>query len=178
MYLLTEKKIPSLFMGLQLMVERQKFIPSLVQRKKSYSWQPKFLIVYKKLIYPFTYTWEFTRHLTTTFQKFLHFSSRKINDSMRRQNKKYLSLYLYKGKIGHLYAQTKQKRPMHPRTTKPGVQSASRSVRIVHVCISLWIAPFVFQIYATASWVLYLNTENFICQKIFACFLCLLWSRF
>ena len=56
---------------------------------------------------------------------------------MHRQNKKYLSLYLYKGKIGHLYAQAKQKRPTHPRTTKRGVQSASQLVRIVHVCISL-----------------------------------------
>lgn len=72
-----------------------------------------------------------------TSKKFLHFSSRKINSSMHRQNKKYLSLYLYKGKIGYLYAQAKQKRPTHPRTTKRGVQSASRSVRIVHVCISL-----------------------------------------
>ena len=45
------------------------FIPSLVQRKKSYSWAPEILIVYKKLIYPFTYTREFTRHPTTKFQK-------------------------------------------------------------------------------------------------------------
>ena len=35
---------------------------------------------------------------------------------------KYLSLYLYKGKIGHLYAQENKKRPTHPRTTKRGVQ--------------------------------------------------------
>ena len=56
---------------------------------------------------------------------------------MRGQNKKYLSLYLYKGKIGHLYAQENKKRPTHPRTTKRGVQSASHLVRIVHVCISL-----------------------------------------
>ena len=72
-----------------------------------------------------------------TSKKFLHFSSRKINSSMHRQNKKYLSLYLYKGKIGHLYAQKNKKRPTHPRTTKRGVQSASQLVRIVHVCISL-----------------------------------------
>ena len=56
---------------------------------------------------------------------------------MRGQNKKYLSLYLYKGKIGHLYAQENKKRPTHPRTTKRGMQSASQSVRIVHVCIGL-----------------------------------------
>ena len=31
----------------------------------------------------------------------------------------------------------KQKRPTHPRTTKRGVQSASRLVRIVHVCIGI-----------------------------------------
>ena len=47
-----------------------------------------------------------------TSKKFLHFSSRKINSSMHRQNKKYLSLYLYKGKIGHLYAQ-KNKKGLH-----------------------------------------------------------------
>ena len=82
---------------------------------------------------------------------------------MRGQNKKYLSLYLYKGKIWHLHAQKNKKRPTHPRTTKRGVQSASRLVRIVHVCISLWIAPFVFRFYPTASWVLYLNTAFFIC---------------
>ena len=54
-----------------------------------------------------------------TSKKFLHFSSRKINSSMHRQNKKYLSLYLYKGKIGHLYAQAKQKKTytsMHNET--------------------------------------------------------------
>ncbi len=56
---------------------------------------------------------------------------------MRKQNKKYLSLYLYKGKIGHLYAQKNKKRPTHPCTTKRGVQSASQLVRIAHVCISL-----------------------------------------
>ena len=74
------------------------FIPSLVQREKSYSCTPE------------------------------------IFDCLQKIN---LSLYLYKGKIGHLYAQAKQKRPTHPRTTKRGVQSASRLVRIVHVCISL-----------------------------------------
>ena len=64
------------------------FIPSLVQRKKSYSWAPEILIVYKKLIYPFTYTLEFTRHPTTKFQKI---SS------------------LFKPKNKQLYAQTEQK---------------------------------------------------------------------
>ena len=58
-------------------------------------------------------------------------------EKIKRLSEKYLSLYLYKGKIGHLYAQAKQKRPTHPRTTKRGVQSASRLVRIVHVCIGL-----------------------------------------
>ena len=118
------------------------FISSLVQREKSYSCTPEILIVYKELIYPFTYTREFTRQPTTTFSKI---SSLVQGEILNGWAEKHLALYLYKGKIGHLYAQENKKRPTHPRTTKRGVQSASRSVRIVHVCISLWIAPFVFQ---------------------------------
>ncbi len=55
-----------------------------------------------------------------------------------------------------------KKRPTHPRTTKPGVQSASQLVRIVRVCIGLRFLC-MYGFYPTASWVLYLNTEFFIC---------------
>ena len=139
---LIEKFHPLTFHGNSKDCWAENFRPSLVQRKKSYSWTPEILIVYKKLIYPSTYIWEFTRHPTTAFQKVPSLVQGKISNGWVE---KYLALYLYKGKIGHLYAQTKQKRPTHPRTTKRGVQSASRSVRIVHVRISLWIGPFVFQ---------------------------------
>ena len=57
---------------------------------------------------------------------------------MRKQNKKYLSLYLYKGKIGHLYARENKKRPTHPRTTKRFVRIARmyRSLLFLYVFLS------------------------------------------
>ena len=53
---------------------------------------------------------------------------------MREQNKKYLSLYLYKGKIGHLYAQ-ENKKDLHIREPKRFVRIARmyRSLLFLYV---------------------------------------------
>ena len=134
-----QKTFPSLFMGLQLTIEQKNFISSLVQRKNSYSWTPEILIVYKKLIYPSTYTKE------------------NLGTSMRRKTKK-------------TYTST------HNETRGAVCIPVSsycacmyKSLLFLYVCF-----------YPTVSWVLYLNTEIFICpvrmKKI--TFLCLLWSRF
>lgn len=157
----------------------QKIIPSLVQRKKSYSWQPKFLIVYKKLIYPFTYTWEFIKHPTTKFQRVSSlFKPKNKRLYARAQQKIFIPLLIQRKNQAPLCAE-KQKRPTHPCTTKRGLQSASQPVRIVHVCISLELPLLYFNFYPTASWVLYLNTAFFICPvRMKNIFLCLLWSRF
>jgi len=72
---------------------------------------------------------------------------------MREQNKKYLSLYLYKGKIGHLYAR-ENKKDLHIHAQRNGLS-------VSHVCIGLCF--FCMYFYPTASWVLYLNTAFFIC---------------
>ena len=145
MYRLQPKNIPLTFHGNLKDCWAEKFCPSLVQRKKSYVWQPKFLIVYKKLIYPFTYTWEFTRHPITKFQKASSlFKPENQRLYAQAEQKIFIPPLIQRKNWAPLCAE-KQKRPTHPRTTKRGVQSASRLVRIVHVCISLWIAPFVFR---------------------------------
>ena len=119
------------------------------------------MIVYKKLIYPFTYTRKFTRHPTTKFQKVSSLFKPKNQRHYARTEQKIISPLLIQRKNRAPLCAGKQKRPTNPHTTKRGVQSASRLVRIVHVCIGLCFFCMYFN--STASWVLYLNTAIFIC---------------
>ena len=72
-------------------------------------------------------------------------TSKKVSSLFKPKNKQlyaqaeqkiFIPLLIQRKNRAPLCAE-KQKRPTHPRTTKRGVQSASRLVRIVHVCISL-----------------------------------------
>ena len=130
----TKKIFLSLFMAIQKTVERKKFYPLTSPKEKIIQLNTRNFDCLQKI------------NLSLHLYKGLHKASyNQISKSFftypketikRLSGKIFIPLLIQRKNRAPLCAE-KQKRPTHPHTTKRGVQSASRLVRIVHVCISL-----------------------------------------
>ena len=156
------------------------FIPSLVQRKKSYSWQPKFLIVYKKLIYPFTYTRKFIRHPTTKFQKVSSlFKPKNQRHYARAQQKIFIPLLIQRKNRASLCADKTKKTYTytHNETRDAVCIPASSYCACMYKSLN---CPFCISIFIPQPRGCFILTQRFLFvqSEWKNIFLCLLWSRF
>ena len=139
------------------------------------------MIVYKKLIYPSTYTWEFTRHPTTKFQKvFSLFKPKNQRHYARTEQKIFIPLLIQRKNRAPLCTEKQKKTytSMHNETR------GAVCIPITSYCACMYKSlncPFCMLIFIPQPHGCSILTQRFfICpvriKKLF--FLCLLWSRF